>query len=248
MKLVLADPTLFKDSINVISELVTEARLKIQKDAVELVAMDPANVSMVIFKLLSSAFTEYQVEQPTVVGINFASLKQILKRAQASDVLILELTTPSELKVVLKGSTTRTFSLALLDIDEKEQKVPNLTFPLRIQVPGEVLNNAIADADIVGESVSFVCEPQTFIVQAEGDLSKASIEVKEGHGISIQTEKDVKIRAKYSIEYLKKMIAGSKLSEDVVIQFNENYPLRLEYTVIDKLQLAFILAPRVEND
>ena len=33
-----------------------------------------------------------------------------------------------------------------------------------------------------------------------------------------------KIKAKYSIEYLKKMISGSKLSEDVVIKFNKDYP------------------------
>ncbi len=41
---------------------------------------------------------------------------------------------------------------------------------------------------------------------------------------------------------------ASKLSDNVVIQFNKDYPLRLDYTVVDKVQLRFILAPRVEND
>ena len=54
MKLTLAEPKYLKDSISIISELVNEASFKITPEAIELVAMDPANVAMVIFKLLSS--------------------------------------------------------------------------------------------------------------------------------------------------------------------------------------------------
>ena len=62
------------------------------------------------------------------------------------------------------------------------------------------------------------------------------------------TTGDDKVKAKYSIEYLKKMINGSKLSEEVLVQFNTDYPLKLEYKSVDKVMLSFILAPRVEND
>jgi len=63
MKLTLAEPKYLKDSISIISDLVNEARFKVTPEAIELVAMDPANVAMVIFKLLSSAFTEYDVKE-----------------------------------------------------------------------------------------------------------------------------------------------------------------------------------------
>ena len=89
MKLVLADPSYLKDSITVISELVHEARFKINKDGMELVAMDPANVAMVIFKLLSSCFTEYQVDKEMEIAINLANFKQILRRVKANDILSL---------------------------------------------------------------------------------------------------------------------------------------------------------------
>jgi len=51
MRLVIADSSLLKDSISVISDLVSEARFKISRDGLELIAMDPANVAMVVFKL-----------------------------------------------------------------------------------------------------------------------------------------------------------------------------------------------------
>ena len=73
MRLVLADPALLKDSISVISDLVSEARFKVSRDGLELTAMDPANVAMVVFKLLSSSFTEYELAEnaPTVIFDKF---------------------------------------------------------------------------------------------------------------------------------------------------------------------------------
>ena len=55
-----------------------------------------------------------------------------------------------------------------------------------------------------------------------------------------------KIKSKYSIEYLKKMIAASKVSSTVKVQFNKDYPLKMEFLDLDKVMLSFILAPRVD--
>ncbi len=248
MKLVLADATYLKDSISVLSELVNEARFKITKDAIEVIAMDPANVAMVIFKLLSSCFTEYEVPKDQEIAINLQNFKQVLKRASPSDILTLEVSAENKLVVQLKGSTTRTFSLPIIDIEEKEQRIPNLTFPVTISMPSSTLNDAISDVDIIAESVSFAAEPERFSIMAEGDLSKAHIDMKAGDDITVRSETTAKVKAKYSIEYLKKMIQAAKLADKVEIHFNQDYPLRLDYKVIDKLAVSFILAPRVEND
>jgi len=247
MRLVLADATLLKDSITIISELVHEARFKVSKDGLELVAMDPANVAMVVYKLLSSAFAEYDLKQETELGINLTSFKQILKRAKANDLVILELE-ESKLKIQLKGNSVRTFSMPIIDLEEKEQRVPNLNFPISIHTNSKALNDAIDDADIVAESVTFAAEPDLFTVYAEGDLNKASIEIKADDSTKINSETKAKVKAKYSIEYLKKIIQGAKLADEAGIYFNQDYPLKVEYKVIDKVLLSFILAPRVEND
>ena len=100
MKLTLADPRILKDSISIISDLVNEARFRVTKNAVELVAMDPANVAMVIFKLLSSSFSEYNIKQDTSIAINLDSIKQILRRASQSDMITIELEEKDRLKIM----------------------------------------------------------------------------------------------------------------------------------------------------
>jgi len=248
MKLTLAEPKYFKESITIISDLVNEARFKITPDAIELVAMDPANVAMVIFKLLSSAFVEYDVKENVEISINLNNLKQILRRVKPNDILVIELA-ENRLKITLKSNTVRVFSIPIIDLEEKEQKVPQLTFPVVITTPATMLNDAIEDADIVAESVTFIAEPGKFTIQAEGDLSKAKIEIKQDNNTKISVDSnEEKIKSKYSIEYLKKMINGSKIADEVIINFNKDYPLKLDYKSVDKVLLSFILAPRVEAD
>jgi len=247
MRLTLAEPTYLKESITIISDLVNEARFKVNKEAIELIAMDPANVAMVVFKLLSSAFTEYDIKDEAEIAINLANLKQILRRAGPNDMLTLELE-DNKLKIQLKGNVTRTFNLPIIEFEEKEQKVPELNFPVKITAPSSTLNNAVEDVDIVAESVSLEAEAGKLTVSAEGDLSQAKIEINDDDNTKIEAEGSEKVKSKYSIEYLKKMIAASKLSNSVVIQFNKDYPLKLEYKTVDKVMLSFILAPRVEND
>lgn len=247
MKLVLAEPKFFKESISIISELVTEAKFKITNNGMELVAMDPANVAMVVFKMLASCFTSYELKKDEEIAINLNNLKQILRRAKGEDVLTLE-TEENRLKIQLKSNTTRSFTIPTLDLEEKEQRVPELTFPYMIEMDAGMLSEAIEDVSVVAESVTLLGDKSQLLVKAEGDLSKALIEIKPDENTVIQTKSEDKFKAKYSLEYLKKMALGGKLSEKVGIHFNNDYPLKVEFKVIDKLQMSFILAPRVDND
>ena len=56
------------------------------------------------------------------IAINLNNLKQILRRAKANDTLTLELV-DNKLKIQLKSNTTRTFSLPIIELEDKEQRV-----------------------------------------------------------------------------------------------------------------------------
>jgi proliferating cell nuclear antigen len=245
MKLSLQDPKYLKESVSIISELVTEGIFKVTPDYIELVAMDPANVAMVVFKLMGSTFEEYDVKKPENLGINLTNFKQILRRAKSNDKVILEVEA-SKLKITFQGKSKRTFHMPLIELEDKSQKVPELNFKATITSSCSTLSEAVDDVDIVGESVTFMSDSKTFSISASGDLTKARIDIPADDSTKITTQEPVK--SKYSIEYLKKMIQGSKLSDMVTIEFSKDYPLKMQFVEKDAVQLAFILAPRVDND
>ena len=246
MKLTLAESRFLKDPINIISELVNEVTLKIKGDNVELVAMDPANVAMVKFNLLSSAFVEYSVEKPIDISLNLDNLKHILRRAKSSDVLSLELN-GNKLKIEFSGDSKRTFNLALLDLDDQGHKEPDLKFTGKVEMSSSILDEAIEDMGVVSDAVLIGLEKENISIQASGNMSNAKINMPTSDDINIKLDGE-KISSKYSIEYLRKMMKGAKLTDSAHIYLGNDYPLKIEYKVRDKMSLQFILAPRVKND
>lgn len=247
MKLVLAEPKFLKDSIAIISELVTESRFTVKKDGLELTAMDPANVALVNYKLLASSFSEYETKEVSSFGINLGNFKQVLRRAGPGDTIVLEIN-ENKMKIVIRGSSTRTFQLPLIDLEEREQRVPDLKFNATVTTDALQLQSAIEDADIVAESLAFSAEEKSLVISAEGDLNRALIEMVADSHTKIVIKEGQKVRARYSIEYLKKMIQAARLSDKVTLEFSKDYPLKLSFTLVDKLSLQFILAPRVEHE
>lgn len=245
MILTLADSKNLKESISIVSDLVKEATFHIGSDGLELIAMDPATVAMVIFKLLPSAFIEYKVDSPTKLAINLDNFKQILKRAKADDLVSLSLS-ENTLEITFKSKNIRKFNLPIIELDEREQKVPNLEFSTKIELTSSMLSDAVEDSSIISDAVAFIAQSDKFTIRAEGNMSKANIDLISDDDLKISCSSTTK--AKYSVDYLKKMISGSKLSDKVTIEFSESYPLKVSYKVVDKLLLSFILAPRTEND
>ncbi|MEK6856821.1 MAG: proliferating cell nuclear antigen (pcna) [Nanoarchaeota archaeon] len=247
MKLTLAEPRLLKDTIAILADLVNDVQFKIGKDKLEIIATDPANVVLVSFKLLSSAFVEYTVEDKEVICVNLDNLNQILRRLKGNDTLTLELDKKrNKLKIDMKGDSQRLFHLSLIDIEEKEQQVPELEFKSKVVMNSKMLEDAIEDVGIVAESVALGLSKDRVTIRGDGNLSNAHVEFLNGDGTEISTEDSVS--AKYSIEYLKKLIKGGKLSDKVIMKWNTDYPLKLEYNLMDKLALSFILAPRISED
>ena len=253
MRLVLNDPKLLSDSISVIAELVTDAKFKIDSEKLELIAMDPANVAMVAFQLLSSAFTEYKVDKPIEIALNLDSLKQILRRAKPSDHLTIELDEEkNKLNIKIKGDSTRTFSLGLVDLGERQHKVPKLVYPVNINTSTYVFDEAVEDMSIFADSVVFSVNKERLIVESESKINNAKVEILNDGETKInwtETENaENNVKSKYSIEYLKKISKGSKLADNVLVQFSNDYPLKVEFKAKDKLDLVFILAPRVSEE
>jgi len=254
MRLSLQEPRYLKDAILILSELVTDVNIRFDKDKMEIIATDPASVALVDFKLLSSAFSEYYLDGEKVISLNLSHFTKILKRVKPSDILELSLDEEkNQLEIVVKGMTTRRFHLSLLSVDASEQRIPQLSFASKIETNNLIFNEAIEDMDIVADSLTLEVDGSHFSIYSSGTTSKGHIMISSDDETSILSELPGLVKARFSVEYLKKIIKGSKLSHSVILQLgnksnlSDDYPLRAEYRVLDKLSLSFILAPRVST-
>jgi len=240
MLLKLDKPKLLSDAISIISEIVTEVRIKLLEDGMSIVAVDPANVALIIFKLPKESFSQYEIGNE-VWGVNLSDLKQILKRASLSSSLVIE-QEENRLKISIFDKIKRIFHMSLIEVESEDKNEPNLQFSCKVEMDSHHFTQAIEDCSIVADSCSLISKEGAFIIEGSGSLNSAHAEFS-GDEAQIQGIG----KSKYSLEYLMKFIKGGKISNKVVINFSDDYPLKLDFPG-EKMGIGFILAPRVEND
>lgn len=236
----LENPQLLSRVVEIISELVTDVRIKISEYGLSITAMDPANVSLVGFKIPKSAFSQFEAGND-VLGVNLDNLKSILKRCSTKSTLILE-KKDNTLEIGIQDRIKRNFILALIEIESEEKEIPNLEFSSRIEMNSIDLVDSIEDCLVVSDACSFIVKDGKFIIEARS-LNSARSEFS-GDEAKIEAE-DCKSR--YSLEYLQKFMKGAKLVEKSILKFASDHPLRIDFKN-EKMELTFILAPRVETE
>ena len=236
----LENPKFLSEVISIISELVTEVKLRFDDKGMSILAIDPANVALVSFILPKRVFSEFNSNNE-VLGINLDNLKAVLRRAKAGSSLTME-SQEGVLKLNIIDKVKRSFSIALIDIEAEDKKMPVLEFMTQVQIEPSDLVDAVEDCLIVADSCTFIAEPDKFIIESIGlnsartEFSSDTVRIISGGS-----------RAKYSLEYLQKFLKASKIADKIYVNFSSDHPIKLEFKKED-FELSFILAPRVENE
>lgn len=246
-KATLSNTSLLIDSVSTIAELIDEGIFKISKEGISLVAADRAMVAAVDFNLSASAFEKYEIDEPENIGLNIGNFLSVLKRAKGGDKLTLILHN-SKLQVLIENSGKRRFTVPLLDLSQEEVPLEQLEFTVKTELKPEVLQSGIEDAEIVADSVVFEVSPSKFLIKGEGDISRAELELEKGNKALLEIKSEGEVKARYPLEYLKKIIKASKMAEKVSLEFGQDYPMRIRFQAGDKCTLNFILAPRVSEE
>lgn len=245
-KAALNSPAVFINSIATIGELIDEGLFKFGKDGISFIAADRAMVAVVDFKISSQAFDQYESDEDQMIGLNVTNFLSILKRCGTGDKLTLNLQ-DNKLGVIMENGSKRKFTVPLLELRQEEvPPIDQLSFTSKAVFKPAILQSGIDDAEIIADAVMFETSNDKFLMRAEGDVSKTELELEKGNESLIELQ-DGGVKARYHLEYLKKMIKASKISDTVAIHFGQDYPMKLEFKG-EKCQLSFILAPRVSED
>ena len=246
-KATLADVSLLRDAVATIAEIIDEGIFKITKKGISFIAADRAMVAVVDFFIAASAFDKYQLDVEQNMGVNIMTFLSVIKRAGAKDKITFDLQ-GAKLNVLIEGASKRRFVVPLLNLsDEEIPPVDQLTFKTKVQMNSDVLKSGISDAEIIGDSVILQTTPTMFGMIAEGDVSKAELELEKGNEALLKIQATTGVKSRYSLEYLKKMVKAAKLSDSVTVEQGTDYPLRMVFAAGNKARVSFILAPRVQD-
>ncbi len=249
MKLTFPDAKALKKIVPIVADLISEGQFVATPEGVKLVAMDPANIAMVIWEIKPEAFIDYEIEgDKEVITVNMDDLKTIVKKLKQKEMVTWEVDKEkNKLKIIARGTIKKTFMIPLLEAEEQEFPVPELEYNNTAELDAKAIKEIIDDASAIADALIIKAEPPNkLILKAEGEMKEMTVELTEGEDAVISLDIQEEAKAIYSLDYLKKFAKGADVSDVAIMKVKSDYPLWLEYRYLDKMILTFILAPRTD--
>jgi proliferating cell nuclear antigen len=246
MKITFEETNIFKEAINILASIINEGKFIFDGERLKLTAIDAANVCLVHLEFTKDSFLEAEGSGEFIVKMD--ELKDALKKAKKSDIITLELDEEkNRLRVILKGSMKRIYSIPLISEEIEEIPEPNLEdFKVTIELDSKSFKEAIESIETISDNTIFEATKEKFILRGGEELEEAIVEFDNMSESILKFEVQEESKAMYGNDYLKKVIKAYKIASTVLIQFATDYPLKLEYNNLDKNKIIFVIAPKLE--
>jgi len=252
-KIQLENSKILRGIVEALASIIDETEFIITTKELSIRAMDPSRICLLQLLMTKDDFDEYECDEDTKIGLNLEDLDKILKRSSPNDSVELNFEPKSQkLKIKMKQRTskkTRTFSLALLDIEMEDIPMENL---LKIEYnadwsmdPG-FLVEAIKDAEIYSEILNIKAEEDKGLVfSSVGQIGE--MEYVLAFDEILETDIKGSSKGAYSLQFLKSILKIENITEKLTISLKDDHPLKLIFNILEGGILSYFLAPRVEE-
>lgn len=234
-----------RELVEVISTLVSEVKLTISKDGIDVKAVDPSHVAMLVLKVNKSAFEEFTGE-PTEIGLDVEKLKEVLRLCKPGDIIDLQYDGGKNRLVLHVGKVTRL--MAVVDpAGITDPKVPNVSPPGIAVVRMEELRQGIRGSESISDHVTLTLDADGFTMHSEGETDHVDMKLPKD-GLKRLEAKET-VRSMYPLDFFSNMVKSITSSEEITLHVGNEYPLKIEFQLAGgKGEGRFLLAPRVEED
>jgi proliferating cell nuclear antigen len=210
--------------------------------------VDGSHVALLSATISDACFETYEVE-PVEIGLELGKLQELLTLAGPGDLVEIDYDDAvgainvrvGEVHRILRGLDTGSM---------QDPKLPVLDFDCSAAIGAEKLSRALRAAKFVGELVDLSLDSKEM---------RVSVTVEAGEGVNVSFESGElselvcpsPTHGSYSLQFLdpltRKLASG--LTQDIRVQFQDKYPLRLDWNSNDGgASWTYFLAPRVTND
>lgn len=245
---------ILRDIIETLSSIIDETEFKVTPDEFTISAMDPSRICLLKLTIPNHGFDEYECAGESKVALNLDYLNKILKRSSSNDTLELNFTEKNQ-KITIKmkregTSRTRTFSLALLDLDIEEVPMENLLeieYPSRWFMDPTFLTEAIKDAEIYAEILNMKATGEEGLVfSANGQIGEMVYSLAVDDLIESDLNEETQTGA-YRLTFLKAILKIASITEKLELSLRTDHPLKMIFSLLEGGELSYFLAPRVEE-
>ena len=246
----------WKQIVDALATLLTDAHFVISKSGIVLNQLDSSKAAMISLNLPSGVFQEYVCEGEFDVCLGIDELVKVSKRMAGDDRLEFDLVKTDQksdrfdrFEIKMLGQAARKFSLQLLTPPDERSKKPGLQFAVRAEMFADSFKQAVKDIGVVSNYLTIKASSDSVVFLGEGDTGEAEVSLKKGDDESalFDLKVDNDVRARYSLSYLSEIVKAMA-ADSVILQFDGNKPIAIDFGIAESGRISFVLAPIIEKN
>tara|TARA_Y100000389_G_scaffold136687_1_gene134252 strand:+ start:15458 stop:16198 length:741 start_codon:yes stop_codon:yes gene_type:complete len=245
MRLVTVQASAIKATFEVLKDILNDVSILFKPDGVYLTTLDTARTSLVDVHLPAENFEEYSCDDELDTGVNVTNMFKLLKTITSNDVLVITINCKEYMNFEIHSEQRKTctkFALKLLDINDNQIEVPNMTMMMNTPVPSVDFQRICRDMTNIGDDIEITRSGKTLRFMCRGDFANQDTVIQ-------CTDESPSMSGVYSLRYMNIFTKATSLCATVqIMQEEQNRFLILKYNVANLGEMKFYLATKVSED
>ena len=258
MKLVISDrdkANKFTTIFHHFNTFTEHLQLMFLADKLYVQAMDTSHVCLIELSLDKTWFDKYEINSgdKSTIAISTMFFYKIVNTKQENQSIELSFEgDPDKLNIEftsnVKGEYKKLFKLSLIELDCDTLNVPSTDYTAELVIGTKILNNMSDQLAIFDEVVNIVCTEEKIEFTAEGTEGQMMVPLHIDELEEYAIEEDGRVDISFSLAYFHKMCLFHKIADEVKLEFSEDYPVKMTYSLNEESHLSFWLAPKIAED
>jgi len=233
----------FIDAISVVS---TDITLKITKNGIYCKSVSPDRIAAVIACLPKTVFDYYNTTEPEkTISIDSVKLKRTIDTADDNSNIKLNIDDNANRLDINVNNLHYTILLTSLPQYRKCPKLNDLKFTALVFIKGIKFKRIVKAAYNICDIIRFEIKNNTLHIESDDNDLRLTANITKDQLTEIYHSDNVK--SVFTMMYLIDMIKPVKSSDKVMLEFANDYPMKITFSVSGgNNNISYIIAPTVE--
>lgn len=241
----------FKHIAQALAKITDEAPFFITQDMFEARILSPDKTTMIILKIPSISFEEYEVDEQETFIVSTSDLNKIIRRATRNDVLVFEyLKEENKLKIIFRNKKTGVERSFLIEARSGIGEIPSeikTELGVTARFVADDYKQIIRDLKIVGEEAIFHYKEGKLYITAHAQQKEYRGEFSEGNPLTYLSATVNEAKSIYSVSLLEATLKPIQSAKHITLSFDTDKPAKIEFEITEGGYMIYWIVPRVES-
>lgn len=247
----------FRTLITALKDILVETNITFSQDGIRIINMDKSHTILAHLHLKAENFEEFICKKSKiVVGVNMFQLFKLINSIDSDDTLTIYIKEEHYHDGIVEYlglkfengaiNQCKTQLLRLIDPEDEELELPDVTFSSVISMPSSDFQKNIRDISSLSDRVEIRSVGNELIFSLDGPY--ASVQIRrsemEGHLEYVTKQEDTSIvQGVFPLKFLSYFVKCTNLCSSIELMLENDLPLVVKYNVASLGEIKLCLCP-----